>query len=88
MNKAISERTHAASVKRQQERLQPADVMAAKNQRCKQRGEARKAANIARHAEYQQALSPLTPTERIARLDKAFGKGKGAAKERKRFATK
>lgn len=86
MSKAISERSHGKKAAEQQNRLMPGEVVAAKNQRCRQRGEARKAANIARHAEYQEANAKLTPAERLAKLDKAFGKGKGAAKERKRFA--
>lgn len=59
-----------------------------KNQKSKRRGETRKEANIARHAEYQKANAKLTPAERIAKLDKAFGKGKGAKRERARFAVK
>lgn len=66
--------------------LSPEQISAEKNGRSKARGEARKQENISRHDGYRAKNAKLTPAERIASLDRAFGKGKGAGKERVRLA--
>lgn len=66
--------------------MAPSAISAQKNARCKSRGEARKKANIERHEGYRAANAKLSPVERLNALDKAFGKGKGAGKERARLA--
>ena len=74
-------RTHGEAVKASHAGMSPEQIAAAKNQRCRERHAARKAAVVAAIA----AKPKRSPQEQLAVLDARLGVGKGASRERTRL---
>lgn len=66
--------------------MTPEQIRRNKCQRTKARNAAYKAEQAERLAKRQQAYDKLSPTEKIAKLDKQLGKGVGAVKQRSKLA--
>lgn len=79
-------RVHRRRMERMQQGMTPEQIMQAKNQRCKERGQARKEQRVKDAAERSKAWRSLKPAQQLKELDNRLGVGMGASKQRAKIA--